>query len=294
MSRRKVGNAQNTPEPQRQLVSSPLAVYSSSGPAAYSFGTRGLFAHSRSRSPSSLQPQPRELWPRRDSASKPGVATDARRFFSHFQSLTAPADPQPSPESLGTYYRELNAQPVSTSPIESIRGLPRDGTQYGSALGLPPADPEPACSAACLYAFQFTHDFEKQSCEAIADELGGARRRALRGQREAAREAVIDLKDMALGSYAEVVLERSENLLFESIMKNFGSLSINEMVNLPEKYEIKERKDVKSTGNSPLTQKSTPTPTPPPARPRPRPSPTCSSSRSSAKSSAGSGPPTTR
>lgn len=41
-------------------------------------------------------------------------------------------------------------------------------------------------------------------------------------------QTLLDLKDLMYETYAEAILERSNNLLFSSIMKSFGMMSIDE------------------------------------------------------------------
>lgn len=46
-----------------------------------------------------------------------------------------------------------------------------------------------------------------------------------------------------------MVLERAEGLLVNSVVKNFGKVEVDEIREIPEEYEIKKKKQVKSVGN---------------------------------------------
>lgn len=50
-------------------------------------------------------------------------------------------------------------------------------------------------------------------------------------------------------TYSEAILERNSNILFESVIKSFGVMSIDEEIVLPDRYEIKEKKEFASIGS---------------------------------------------
>jgi len=57
----------------------------------------------------------------------------------------------------------------------------------------------------------------------------------------------LDMKKMDFKVYSEVIDERDSNLLFSSVISNYGMLELDESVDgLPDKYEIREKKPTNS------------------------------------------------
>ena len=73
------------------------------------------------------------------------------------------------------------------------------------------------------------------------EELNGGVRQVFKGNRQPADSStpLINLSEMDFDTYSTCVLEKNKNILFNSIMKTFGSIEVDHKVNLPAKYEIK-------------------------------------------------------
>lgn len=61
------------------------------------------------------------------------------------------------------------------------------------------------------------------------------------------KEPILNIKKMDFKVYSDVIDERDSNQLFSSVISNYGTLEIDERVDvLPTKYEIREKKKTNS------------------------------------------------
>jgi hypothetical protein len=61
------------------------------------------------------------------------------------------------------------------------------------------------------------------------------------------RDEILNLKQMDFKVYSDVIDEKEGNQIFNSVLSNYGTLELDEHIdNLPNRYEIRERKRLAS------------------------------------------------